>query len=270
MSSKTNAANVGRFVFTRLDGTKVRVPTHKEKTRREKLQAAAARRQGLVPFETRRGTRWLPPAEVARREKLRDFGRGRSAFGAIEQGQKTGRFVSSAQVVAEGRTRVLRWTLVDGRRIETSKDYGAAVADAIDRARDHGAARPESWHRYKVEWRATWEQYGEQRSVAEPSPLAWTEKWGDESWMSIIWWRLMRQRQGRSPTRAQLDRRRRGKPSRADRTAQKKDYPKHPGRDGQLAIPLSPAPRPDAPAPPPEQLKDLRLTLWLIYTPRQE
>jgi hypothetical protein len=56
-----------RFVFTRLDGTKVRGLTRTEKERREKLQAASAARAGLVRVETTRGVRYLPPEQAARR-----------------------------------------------------------------------------------------------------------------------------------------------------------------------------------------------------------
>lgn len=67
-----------RFVFTRADGTKVRV-TRAEKQRRERLQAAAFERRGLVRVETSRGSRYLPPDEAKRRAAAVELGRAQAA-----------------------------------------------------------------------------------------------------------------------------------------------------------------------------------------------
>jgi hypothetical protein len=68
-----------RFVFTRLDGTKVRGLTRAEKERREKLQAASAARAGLIRVETTRGVRYLPPDQAARRVAAAERARAQAA-----------------------------------------------------------------------------------------------------------------------------------------------------------------------------------------------
>lgn len=67
-----------RYVFTRSDGTKVRV-TAAEKQRRTKLQAAALERRGLVRVDTSRGPRYLPPDEAERRAAAVQRGRAQAA-----------------------------------------------------------------------------------------------------------------------------------------------------------------------------------------------
>lgn len=84
-STAATPSDARRYVFTRTDGTKVRVSAA-EKARREKLQAAALARKGLVRVETTRGPRFLPPAEAAKRKAAVERGRVRASLTRAESG----------------------------------------------------------------------------------------------------------------------------------------------------------------------------------------
>jgi len=120
-----------RFVFTRTDGTKVRVSAT-EKARRDKLQAAALARKGLVRVETTRGPRFLPPAEAEKRRAAVE--RGRARVGAAGGEPVPG--PSFEQVQSPPFARPVRWvsslTYIRGADVGDLRSWLEDLLDAAE------------------------------------------------------------------------------------------------------------------------------------------
>lgn len=167
--TREKAADARRYVFTRTDGTKVRV-TGAEKARREKLQAAALERRGFVRVETSRGPRYLPPDEARRRQAAVERGR--------EQARRRARIAEPPDVaprpIDEPPAREIepiRWvsdlTYIRGDGVGDMRAWLEDLLDAIEEDAALDGADP-----YATPWRVAGELEGISASGAGASAFA--------------------------------------------------------------------------------------------------